>query len=199
VLTQTMYHVRNRVYDAENGRWTRRDPLGYVDGMGLYEYCRSWAVEARDPYGLFAISCVGCAVCFGAHFAVCYGMCCCGQYWDTPGESTWSCMGKCLLASVRVPEFMIPCVVTCATCGIRLVQPAARASGASSSTGSRFYDSAGHRGYFEVKQALPSMLKVAICSAQALSIYSLCMNNGGNPVFCQKFAQNMYLLCLARK
>jgi RHS repeat-associated protein len=31
-------HVRHRVYLPELGRWTRRDPLGYVDGMGLYEY-----------------------------------------------------------------------------------------------------------------------------------------------------------------
>jgi len=43
------------VYDAENGRWTRRDPLGYVDGMGLYEYCRSGLKERRDPKGLAAI------------------------------------------------------------------------------------------------------------------------------------------------
>jgi len=54
VLTQTMYHVRNRVYDAENGRWTRRDRLGYVDGMGLYEYCRSGPVDEVDFEGLCA-------------------------------------------------------------------------------------------------------------------------------------------------
>jgi len=52
VLTQTMYHVRNRVYDAENGRWTRRDPPGYVDGMGLCEYCRSGPSEMTEPSGL---------------------------------------------------------------------------------------------------------------------------------------------------
>jgi len=48
-----MYHVRHRVYDAENGRWTRRDPLGYVDGMGLCEYCRSQPVIGVDPHGKF--------------------------------------------------------------------------------------------------------------------------------------------------
>ncbi len=52
----SVYHVRNRVYDAENGRWTKRDPLGYVDGMGLYEYCKGWAIEARDAFG----SCADC-------------------------------------------------------------------------------------------------------------------------------------------
>ncbi len=34
-------HVRNRVYDPHLGRWTQRDPLGYVDGMSLYEYIAS--------------------------------------------------------------------------------------------------------------------------------------------------------------
>jgi RHS repeat-associated protein len=48
----SIYHVRNRVYDAENGRWNRRDPLGYVDGMGLYEYVKSGAVDYKDPLGL---------------------------------------------------------------------------------------------------------------------------------------------------
>jgi len=46
------YHVRHRVYDAGMGRWTKRDPLGYVDGMGLYEYCKSTGALKRDPYGL---------------------------------------------------------------------------------------------------------------------------------------------------
>ena len=46
------YHVRHRVYDANLGRWTRRDPLGYVDGMGLYEYVRSRPVVDNDPSGL---------------------------------------------------------------------------------------------------------------------------------------------------
>jgi RHS repeat-associated protein len=48
----SIYHVRNRVYDAENGRWNRRDPLGYVDGMGLYEYCQSLPNERNDASGL---------------------------------------------------------------------------------------------------------------------------------------------------
>ena len=48
----SIYHVRNRVYDAENGRWKRRDPLGYVDGMGLYEYASGAPLEQLDPTGL---------------------------------------------------------------------------------------------------------------------------------------------------
>jgi len=36
----------------EMGRWTRRDPIGYVDGVGLYEYVGSRPVDRSDPKGL---------------------------------------------------------------------------------------------------------------------------------------------------
>lgn len=49
-----MYYVRNRVFDPYTGRWTRRDPLGYVDGMSLYEYASSAPVGAADTTGLAA-------------------------------------------------------------------------------------------------------------------------------------------------
>ena len=47
-----LYHVRHRMYHATLGRWMQRDPpLGYVDGMSLYEYCTSQPGTACDPYG----------------------------------------------------------------------------------------------------------------------------------------------------
>jgi len=49
------YHVRHRVYDANLGRWTRRDPLGYHDGMGLYEYCKSSGIARSDPLGEYSL------------------------------------------------------------------------------------------------------------------------------------------------
>ncbi|WP_225931807.1 RHS repeat-associated core domain-containing protein [Leptolyngbya sp. 7M] len=49
---RNLYHVRHRVYDADVGRWTRRDPLGYVDGMSLYEYVMSNPLLYADPLGL---------------------------------------------------------------------------------------------------------------------------------------------------
>lgn len=52
-----LYHVRNRVYDADVGRWTRRDPLGYVDGMGLYEYVSTQPVSFADPDGQCSNGC----------------------------------------------------------------------------------------------------------------------------------------------
>ncbi|MCP3998849.1 MAG: hypothetical protein GY722_27825 [bacterium] len=46
------YHVRNRVFSTELGEWSRRDPLGYRDGLDLYEYSASMPVVGRDPLGL---------------------------------------------------------------------------------------------------------------------------------------------------
>jgi RHS repeat-associated protein len=47
-----MYLARNRWNSPPLGRWIERDPLGYVDGMGLYEYVRGGAVNAADSWGL---------------------------------------------------------------------------------------------------------------------------------------------------
>jgi RHS repeat-associated protein len=47
-----LYTVRFRTYSPTLGRWLTRDPLGYVDGMGLYEYAASRSVSFTDPLGL---------------------------------------------------------------------------------------------------------------------------------------------------
>ena len=49
-----LYTVRFRTYSPALGRWLERDPAGYVDGMGLYEYVRGGAIGAVDPWGLCA-------------------------------------------------------------------------------------------------------------------------------------------------
>ncbi|MBX3403460.1 MAG: hypothetical protein KF699_08630 [Phycisphaeraceae bacterium] len=54
-------HVRHRVLHFGLGRWTRRDPLGYVDGMSVYAYLGARPMAGVDPSGLVPISCVGCA------------------------------------------------------------------------------------------------------------------------------------------
>ncbi len=46
------YHVRHRVYIPELGRWTKRDPIGYVDGMGLYQYVNGNVIRLIDTFGL---------------------------------------------------------------------------------------------------------------------------------------------------
>jgi RHS repeat-associated protein len=48
----TLYHVRNRYYSTSLGRFITRDPLGYVDGMSVYEYVRSTPLNAQDAEGL---------------------------------------------------------------------------------------------------------------------------------------------------
>jgi RHS repeat-associated protein len=47
-----LYHVRHRTYHPTLGRWMQRDPDGYGDGMGLYEYTTSSPASAVDPLGL---------------------------------------------------------------------------------------------------------------------------------------------------
>jgi RHS repeat-associated protein len=47
-----LWHVRHRVLNSELGRWTRRDPAGYSEGVDLYEYVRSMPVHSTDPTGL---------------------------------------------------------------------------------------------------------------------------------------------------
>jgi RHS repeat-associated protein len=46
------YAVRHRVYDTTLGRWLTRDPIGYADGMNLYEYMRSSPGLSMDAFGL---------------------------------------------------------------------------------------------------------------------------------------------------
>lgn len=48
----SVMHVRNRAYFTELGRWTRRDPLGYVDGGNLFGYVQAKAMGSIDPFGL---------------------------------------------------------------------------------------------------------------------------------------------------
>jgi RHS repeat-associated protein len=51
------YHVRNRVLNSELGRWTRRDPLGYIDSSNLLEYAETNPIINTDSSGLVACPC----------------------------------------------------------------------------------------------------------------------------------------------
>lgn len=46
-----LYYYRARYYDSERGRFLQRDPLGYVDGMNLYEFVVNNPVRYSDPFG----------------------------------------------------------------------------------------------------------------------------------------------------
>ena len=46
-----LYHVRHRYYHPTLGRWTTRDPIGYRDGMNLYQYVGSRPTGYVDASG----------------------------------------------------------------------------------------------------------------------------------------------------
>jgi RHS repeat-associated protein len=46
-----LHHVRHRVLSSYTGRWNRRDPLGYVDGMSLFQYASAQPLSGTDPLG----------------------------------------------------------------------------------------------------------------------------------------------------
>jgi RHS repeat-associated protein len=48
-----LYHVRHRYYHPGLGRWLSRDPIGYVDGMNVYEYCAGMPTCWIDLAGLY--------------------------------------------------------------------------------------------------------------------------------------------------
>ncbi len=52
----SLYHYRARAYDPEHGRFLQRDPLGYVDGLNLYEYAVGNPQMYVDPLGTSNIS-----------------------------------------------------------------------------------------------------------------------------------------------
>ncbi|MEQ8844535.1 MAG: RHS repeat-associated core domain-containing protein [Phycisphaerales bacterium] len=46
------WHVRNRVFRSDLGRWLTRDPMLYADGYNLYTYSQSRPVQYVDALGL---------------------------------------------------------------------------------------------------------------------------------------------------
>lgn len=46
-----LYYYRARFYDCVKGRFLQRDPLGYVDGVNLYEYVHGNPINLTDPTG----------------------------------------------------------------------------------------------------------------------------------------------------
>lgn len=47
------YYYRARNYNPQLGRFMQRDPLEYKDGVNVYEYCLSNAINKIDPLGLY--------------------------------------------------------------------------------------------------------------------------------------------------
>jgi RHS repeat-associated protein len=50
--TTKLYAFRHRDYSPTLQRWMQEDPMGYVDGMNLYQYVRGNPIGSIDPLGL---------------------------------------------------------------------------------------------------------------------------------------------------
>ncbi len=46
-----MYYFKNRDQKPDLGRFLQRDPIGYVDGLNLYQVVQSRPIAGLDPYG----------------------------------------------------------------------------------------------------------------------------------------------------
>jgi RHS repeat-associated protein len=55
-LVRGLVDFRRRVLDERIGRWTRRDPLGYLDGPSLYAFVGGHVYSSTDPFGTYRIS-----------------------------------------------------------------------------------------------------------------------------------------------
>lgn len=72
-----LYYYRARQYDPIKGRFLQRDPIGYEDGLNLYEYVKSNPLRYTDPYGRWTWKGVACrATCWGLGGAVCAAVAC---------------------------------------------------------------------------------------------------------------------------
>lgn len=55
ILLAGVSEAHARMFDPELGCWTRRDPLGYVDGMNVFAYVNGAPMVKTDPRGTIPI------------------------------------------------------------------------------------------------------------------------------------------------
>jgi len=64
-----LLYMRNRYYDAKQGRFTQEDPIGLAGGMNAYGFANGDPVNFSDPFGLCP-SCVGAVGSVAAGWAI---------------------------------------------------------------------------------------------------------------------------------
>lgn len=91
--TNALYHVRNRGYNLAVGTWLQRDPLGYTNGVNLYE--NTFTINMTDPFGTTSQPCAVPWQCIAA----------------TTAFSVAATF--CILCIAGAPIMPAPCIVPC--------------------------------------------------------------------------------------
>jgi len=89
------YH-RARYLNPATGRWLSRDPIGYVDGMNLYQYADNSPSKLADPLGTSVLSCLNDVFFSSAPplFEYCVASVqCCRIYLDPRNPCCWAAAG----------------------------------------------------------------------------------------------------------
>jgi RHS repeat-associated protein len=169
-IEQDTYHVRHRVYSTDLGRWARRDPIGYIDGMSVYQYVRSMTMIQADPSGLTGVFDVGfdCSCCAN----LCQGTidCRCTGWVNIGVRFGWFFIGMDWRGSTSSLSFNAPWgQLSCGTCR------AGCGTGSGSSSGGSLLDPAIACGVIRsgglvIEGALYDMSSCRGCASLALNI-----------------------------
>ena len=103
-----LHYYRARYFSGCIGRFVERDPIGYLDGMSMYEYVDGNPINLRDPFGLYGTrSCAyyrrACKEHGGHYYCIVAPVACIAfknfdpvPFFDDPFDKWRRCTRKCL-------------------------------------------------------------------------------------------------------